>query len=58
MVDVNIELTKIREQQQQWHDEFMQREKHWFWQRGFWLVVGSAAVTSTLIAVITFLVKM
>lgn len=41
--DLKLELSKINTQQQQWHDEFEQREKHWFWQRGFWfLMVGAA----------------
>lgn len=63
--DLRLELSKIRNQQQQWHDdfelkrdEFNQREKHWWWQRGFWLVLGTAATTTAIITGITFLVKM
>ncbi len=39
-----LELNRLITQQQQWHDDFIQREKHWFWQRGFWFImVGIAA---------------
>ncbi|WP_428355790.1 hypothetical protein [Methyloprofundus sp.] len=57
MTDQNIklELNKMLTQQQQWHDEFelkqaefAQREKHWWWQRGFWLVVASISLTALL----------
>ncbi|MBE9526871.1 MAG: hypothetical protein IME94_07830 [Proteobacteria bacterium] len=47
--ELKLELDKVLIQQQQWHDdfelkrdEFMQREKHWFWQKGFWLFVAGA----------------
>ena len=57
MTDQNIklELNKMLTQQQQWHDEFelkqaefVQREKHWWWQRGFCLVVASISLTALL----------
>ena len=57
MTDQNIklELNRMLTQQQQWHDEFelkqaefAQCEKHWWWQKGFWLVVASISLTALL----------
>ena len=57
MTDQNLklELNRMLTQQQQWHDEFelkqaefAQREKHWWWQRDFWLVVASILLTALL----------
>ena len=62
--NLKLELNKMLAQQQQWHDDFElkrdkfnQREKHWWWQRGFWLVVGTAATTSAIIATVTLILK-
>jgi len=38
-----LEISRQSVQQQQWHDDFIQREKHWFWQRGFWLIMAGLA---------------
>jgi len=35
--DLKLELNKITIQQQQWHDEFIQRDKYWHWQKWIWL---------------------
>jgi len=62
--NLKLELNKMLAQQQQWHDdfelerdEFNQREKHWWWQTGFWLVVGTVATTSAIIASVTLILK-
>ena len=36
--DLKLELNKITTQQQQWHDEFIQRDNHWIIQRGIWYI--------------------
>ncbi len=54
------EVNKMIIQQQQWHDEYTQRlkehdlrDKHWFWQRGFWLFMAGVAVATIGFKVIT-----
>ncbi len=51
--ELKLELNKVIVQQQQWHDdfelkrdEFMQREKHWIWQKGFWLFMAGVGITT------------
>jgi len=44
--ELRLELSKMQTQQQQWHDEYTQRDKHWFWQKGFWLFIAGVAMTT------------
>ena len=55
---MNIETLRLKQnkmliQQQEWHDEFTlkqkeydQRDKHWFWQKGFWLFMAGVAIAT------------
>ena len=53
---LKFELNKVLTQQQQWHDDFQlklkeydQRDRHWFWQRGFWLFMGGASLMAIVL---------
>ena len=57
---MKLELSKMKEQRTQWHEEFVlklqefdQREKHWFWQRGFWFLMTGAAFGGVGVKVFT-----
>ena len=47
--DLKLKQNEMIIQQQQWHDEFIQRENHWFWQKGFWLFMSGAAIATLII---------
>lgn len=49
--ELKLELNKFAEmrhesdrQSRQWHDDFKQRESHWLYMRGFWLVSGGIGI--------------
>ncbi len=55
---IKLELNKVLVQQQQWHDEFVQRERHWFWQKGFWCFMGGMATITIAISVTSIIIKL
>lgn len=44
-----LEIEKIKEQREQWQQDHDQREKHWFWQRGFWFLTVGIAIGALLV---------
>jgi hypothetical protein len=57
--ELKLELNKVLLQQQQWHDEFelrrdefAQSERHWLWQKGFWLFMAGAAMATLFFKVL------
>lgn len=50
--ELQIKLEEMRQNQQRWHDDFKQRENHWLYMRGFWLVSAGIAIGAILVKVL------
>ena len=37
-IEIQMKLQEMAQNQSRWHDDFKQRETHWLYMRGFWLV--------------------
>ncbi len=40
---------KFLEKRKQWECDWEQRERHWFWQKGFWLLAGGCAFGALIV---------